>query len=88
MPGMPPGQVINLSEFMKGLMGNRPQQKRRMTVEAARRILEAEEADNLLDNDTLTKRPSPMPRTTASSSSMRSTRSAPAPARAVSAAAT
>ena len=55
MPGMPPGQVINLSEMMKGLMGNRPQQKRRMTVEAARRILEAEEADNLLDNEQLTK---------------------------------
>src|SRR6202158_4137440 len=55
MPGMPPGQVINLSEMMKGLMGNRPQQKRRMTVEAARRVLEAEEADNLLDNDQLSK---------------------------------
>jgi ATP-dependent HslUV protease ATP-binding subunit HslU len=55
MPGMPPGQVINLSEMMKGLMGNRPQQKRRMTVESARRILEAEEADNLLDNEQLTK---------------------------------
>src|ERR1700712_5259369 len=55
MPGMPPGQVINLSEMMKGLMGNRPQQKRRMTVEAARRILEAEEADHLLDNDQLSK---------------------------------
>jgi ATP-dependent HslUV protease ATP-binding subunit HslU len=55
MPGMPPGQVINLSEMMKGLMGNRPQQKRRMTVEAARRVLEAEEADNLLDNEQLTK---------------------------------
>jgi len=55
MPGMPPGQVINLTEMMKGLMGNRPAQKRRMTVEAARRILEAEEADNLLDNEALTK---------------------------------
>src|SRR6201996_4448959 len=55
MPGMPPGQVINLGEMMKGLMGNRPQQKRRMTVEAARRVLEAEEADKLLDNDALTK---------------------------------
>jgi ATP-dependent HslUV protease ATP-binding subunit HslU len=55
MPGMPPGQVINLSEMMKGLMGNRPQQKRRMTVESARRVLEAEEADNLLDNDALSK---------------------------------
>ena len=55
MPGMPPGQVINLSEMMKGLMGSRPKQKRRMTVEAARKILEAEEADQLLDNDQLTK---------------------------------
>ena len=55
MPGMPPGQVINLSEMMKRLMGNRPKQKRRMTVEAARKILEAEEADQLLDNEQLTK---------------------------------
>jgi ATP-dependent HslUV protease ATP-binding subunit HslU len=55
MPGMPPGQVINLSEMMKGIMGNRPKQKRRMTVEAARKILEAEEADQLLDNEQLTK---------------------------------
>jgi ATP-dependent HslUV protease ATP-binding subunit HslU len=55
MPGMPPGQVINLSEMMKGLMGNRPRQKRRMKVEAARKILEAEEADQLLDNEQLTK---------------------------------
>jgi len=55
MPGMPPGQVINLSEMMKGLMGNRPKQKRRMTVEAARKILQAEEADQLLDNEQLTK---------------------------------
>jgi ATP-dependent HslUV protease ATP-binding subunit HslU len=55
MPGMPPGQVINLSEMMKGLMGNRPKQKRRMTVEAARKVLEAEEADQLLDNEQLTK---------------------------------
>jgi ATP-dependent HslUV protease ATP-binding subunit HslU len=55
MPGMPPGQVINLSEMMKGIMGQRPKQKRRMTVEAARKILAAEEADQLLDNDQLTK---------------------------------
>jgi ATP-dependent HslUV protease ATP-binding subunit HslU len=55
MPGMPPGQVINLTEMMKGLMGNRPTQKRRMTVVDARRLLEAEEADRLLDNDQLTK---------------------------------
>ena len=55
MPGMPPGQVINLTEMMKGIMGNRPRQKRRMTVESARKVLEAEEADQLLDNEQLTK---------------------------------
>ncbi len=55
IPGMPPGQVINLSEMMKGMMGNRPPQKRRMTVEAARKVIEAEEADRLLDNDQLSK---------------------------------
>ena len=55
LPGMPPGQMINLSEMMKGMMGGRPKQKRRMTVEAARKVLEAEEADALLDNEQLTK---------------------------------
>ena len=55
IPGMPPGQVINLGEMMKGMFGNRPTQKRKLTVEAARRILEQEEADQLLDNDRLTK---------------------------------
>ena len=42
---MPPGQMINLSDMMKGMIG-RPRQKRRMTVEAARHVLEAEEADS------------------------------------------
>ena len=55
MPGMPPGQVINLSEMMKGLMGQRPKEKRRMKVADARKLLEAEEADRLLDNDQLAK---------------------------------
>ena len=27
IPGMPPGQMINLGEMMKGMMGNRPPQK-------------------------------------------------------------
>src|SRR5215469_5086986 len=36
LPGMPPGQMINLGEMMKGMFG-RPTQTRRMTVEAARR---------------------------------------------------
>ncbi len=57
IPGMPPGQVINLGEMMKGMFGGggRPTQKRKLTVEAARRLLEEEEADSLLDNDRLTK---------------------------------
>ena len=54
IPGMPPGQVINLGEMMKGMFG-RQTQKRKLTVEAARRLLEQEEADRLLDNDRLTK---------------------------------
>ena len=51
---MPPGQMINLGEMMKGMFG-RPMQKRKLTVEAARRLLEAEEADQLLDSDRLAK---------------------------------
>ena len=54
IPGMPPGQMINLSEMMKNMFG-RPQQRRRMTVEAAREALQREEADRLLDNDRLAK---------------------------------
>src|SRR5215472_3596979 len=55
IPGMPPGQVINIGEMMKGMFGGRPMQKRKLTVEAARRLLQEEEADRLLDNDRLTK---------------------------------
>jgi ATP-dependent HslUV protease ATP-binding subunit HslU len=55
IPGMPPGQMINLGEMMKGMMGNRPAQKRKMSVESARRALEREEADRLLDNERLAK---------------------------------
>ena len=56
LPGMPPGQVINLSEMMKGMMGGgRQREKRRMTVEVARRVLEQEESEDLLDNDRLAK---------------------------------
>ena len=54
IPGMPPAQMINLGDMMKGMFG-RPAQTRKMTVEAARRALEREEADKLLDNDRLTK---------------------------------
>ena len=54
IPGMPPGQMINIGEMMKGMFG-RPPQQRRLTVEAARKALEREEADRLLDNDQLSK---------------------------------
>ncbi|HUD59094.1 MAG TPA: ATP-dependent protease ATPase subunit HslU [Acetobacteraceae bacterium] len=55
IPGMPPGQMINLGDMMKGMFGGRQMQKRKLPVEAARRLLEQEEADNLLDNDRLAK---------------------------------
>jgi ATP-dependent HslUV protease ATP-binding subunit HslU len=54
LPGMPPGQMINLGEMMKGMFG-RPMATRKMTVAAARRALEREEADKLLDNERLTR---------------------------------
>jgi ATP-dependent HslUV protease ATP-binding subunit HslU len=52
---MPPGQMINLGEMMKGMFGNRPTQARKMSVASARRALEREEADKLLDTEQLTK---------------------------------
>ncbi len=51
---MPPGQMANLGEMMKGMFGGR-QQRRRMTVAAARVALIREESDKLLDTDALTK---------------------------------
>jgi|UniRef100_A0A8J4HFE5 ATP-dependent HslUV protease ATP-binding subunit HslU len=54
LPGMPPGQMINLSEMMKNMMGRTPQ-NRRMRLDGARLALEREEADKLLDNDRLAK---------------------------------
>ncbi len=54
IPGMPPGQMINLGEMMKGMFG-RPAQARKMRVDAARRALERDEADKLLDNEALTR---------------------------------
>ena len=54
MPGMPPGQMANIGDMMKGMFGGRTQ-KRRMTVAAARIALTREESDKLLDNDSLTK---------------------------------
>ncbi len=54
IPGVPAGSVINLGEMMKGMF-NKPAQPRRMTVEAARAALIREEADRLLDNDSLAR---------------------------------
>jgi ATP-dependent HslUV protease ATP-binding subunit HslU len=55
IPGMPPGQVINLGEMMKGMFGRGPQQMRKMKVSAAREALQREEADKLLDNERITR---------------------------------
>jgi len=55
LPGMPPGQMINMGEMMKGMFGRAPQQTRRMTVAAARQALIAEEAEKLLDTDRVTR---------------------------------
>src|ERR1700742_1543905 len=54
MPGMPQGGAINLGDMMKGMFG-RPAQKRKMLVPEARRALQREEADRLLDTEALTK---------------------------------
>src|SRR3954452_19471950 len=35
IPGMPPGQMINLGDMMKGMFGGKQMQKRKLTVEAA-----------------------------------------------------
>ncbi len=54
IPGMPAGQMINLGEMMKGMMG-RSQKARRMTVADARTALTRDEADHLLDTEQVTK---------------------------------
>jgi ATP-dependent HslUV protease ATP-binding subunit HslU len=54
LPGMPPGQMINLNEMMRGMMGGRTVQKK-MKVADARPVLAREEADKLVDTDRLTK---------------------------------
>jgi ATP-dependent HslUV protease ATP-binding subunit HslU len=54
LPNMPQGGAINLGDMMKGMFG-RPAQKKKMRVDEARRALQREEADKLLDNEALTK---------------------------------
>jgi ATP-dependent HslUV protease ATP-binding subunit HslU len=53
LPGVPPGQMINLGEMMRNMMGGRQQQKR-LHVADARPLLIKEEADRLVDNEKLT----------------------------------
>ncbi len=54
MPGMPGNGAINLGEMMKGMFG-KPAAKRKLLVPDARRALQREEADRMLDTDALTK---------------------------------
>ena len=54
MPGMPPGQAINIGDMMKGMFGARPT-PRKLTAAAAREALQREEADKLLDSDRLAR---------------------------------
>ncbi len=51
---MPSGQMINLGEMMKGMMGKQ-KKSRRMTVADARAALARDEADQLLDTEQVTK---------------------------------
>lgn len=54
IPGMPPAQVINFTDMMKGFM-NRAEKSKHMTVSKAREALIREESDKLLDNDMLVR---------------------------------
>ncbi|GLR66794.1 ATP-dependent protease ATPase subunit HslU [Acidocella aquatica] len=54
MMDMPQNGAINLGDMMKGMFG-RQASKRKMLVPDARRALEREEADRLLDTEALTK---------------------------------
>jgi len=54
LPGVPPGQMINLGEMMRGMMGGR-QTLKKMKVVDARPLLVREEADKLVDTERLAK---------------------------------
>lgn len=54
MPNMPQGGMINLGDMMKNML-NRGPQKKKLLLPEARKQLVREEADNLLDNEALTK---------------------------------
>ncbi|WP_338331535.1 ATP-dependent protease ATPase subunit HslU [Acetobacter sp. LMG 32666] len=54
MPGMMPGSVINIGDMMKGFMNRAPKQKK-LKISAAREQLRREEAERLLDSESLTR---------------------------------
>ncbi len=54
MSNMQPGQAINIGDMMKGMF-SRPATEKKMSVADARAALAREEADKLLDNDSLTR---------------------------------
>ncbi|MCI1697356.1 MAG: ATP-dependent protease ATPase subunit HslU [Acetobacter lovaniensis] len=54
MPGMMPGSVINLGEMMKGFMNRAPKQKK-LRISDARKQLQREEVERLLDSESLTR---------------------------------
>lgn len=54
LPNMPQGGMINLGDMMKNML-NRGPQKKKLLLPEARKQLVREEADNLLDNEALTK---------------------------------
>ncbi|MCP1241122.1 ATP-dependent protease ATPase subunit HslU [Acetobacter lambici] len=54
MPGMMPGSVINIGDMMKGFMNRAPKQKK-LKISAAREHLRREEAERLLDSESLTR---------------------------------
>ncbi len=54
LPGAPQNGVINLGDMMKGMFGKQAQ-KRKLQVPDARKLLQREEADRLLDTEALTK---------------------------------
>ncbi|GBQ05536.1 ATP-dependent protease ATPase subunit HslU [Saccharibacter floricola] len=53
-PPMLPGQVVNLGDVMRGAMGREPVEKK-MTVAEAREHIVREEADQLLDEEALSR---------------------------------
>ncbi len=54
MPGMMPGNVINIGDMMKGFMNRAPKQKK-LRISAAREQLRREETERLLDSESLTR---------------------------------